>query len=99
MDYDLHGPVRDAFDAGISITSASGRGLGLGNPDCFGPVKWDRAIRPVPFGAQMPALKALRTGPYQSEVHRQFYVHVGPQGHSWVHSSALGESRLLSYYS
>jgi hypothetical protein len=74
-------PVRNAFHAGISITSASGRGLGLGNPDCFGPVKWDRAIRPVPFGAQMPALKALRTGPYQSEVHRQFYVCTcGPSG-------------------
>jgi hypothetical protein len=26
--YDLHGPVRNAFDAGKSITRASGRGLG-----------------------------------------------------------------------
>jgi hypothetical protein len=29
--YDLHGPVRTAFDADNSITRASGRGLGPGN--------------------------------------------------------------------
>jgi hypothetical protein len=30
-------PVRNAFYAGKSITSASGRGLGPGNQDFFGP--------------------------------------------------------------
>ncbi len=39
--YDLYGPVRNAFDAGKSITRASGKGLG--------PVKWHRAVRRVPF--------------------------------------------------
>jgi hypothetical protein len=76
--YDLYGPIRNAFDAGKSITRASGRGLG--------PVKWQRAVGQVPFGAQkvkisrtqpppispskgLPASKALCTGLYQSEVH------------------------------
>ncbi len=31
------GPVRNAFDAGKSITGASGWGLGPGNRDFFGP--------------------------------------------------------------
>ncbi len=35
--YDLYGPVRNDFDAGASITRASGRGLGPGNRDFFGP--------------------------------------------------------------
>jgi hypothetical protein len=39
--------VRSAFDADKSITRASGRGLGPGNRDFLGPVKWR-----VPFGAQ-----------------------------------------------
>ncbi len=50
--YDLYGPTRNAFDAGKSITRASGRGLGPGNRDFLGPVKWHRAVRRVPFGAQ-----------------------------------------------
>jgi hypothetical protein len=41
MDYDLYGPVRNAFDAGRYITSACGRGFGPGN----------RAVRRAPFGA------------------------------------------------
>jgi hypothetical protein len=43
--YDLYGPVRNAFDAGKSVTRASGRGLGLGNRDFLGPVKWHQAVR------------------------------------------------------
>jgi hypothetical protein len=35
--YDFYGPVCNAFDAGKSITRASGRGLGPGNQDFFGP--------------------------------------------------------------
>jgi hypothetical protein len=35
--YDLYGPVRHAFDAGSIHTRASGRGLGPGNRDFFGP--------------------------------------------------------------
>ncbi len=35
--YDLYGPESSAFDAGKSITRASGRGLGPGNQDFFGP--------------------------------------------------------------
>ncbi len=35
--YDLYVPVCNAFDAGKSITRASGRGLGPGNQDFFGP--------------------------------------------------------------
>jgi len=34
----------------VSITRASGRGLGPGNQDFFGPVKWHRADRRVSFG-------------------------------------------------
>ncbi len=48
----------------------------------LGPVEWHGADRWVPFGVQnsrdfqgtppshLPASKALRTGPYQSDVHR-----------------------------
>ncbi len=35
--YDLYGTVCNAFDAGKSITRASGRGLGPGNQEFFGP--------------------------------------------------------------
>ena len=35
--YDLYGLLRNAFDAGKSITRASGRGLGPGKQDFFGP--------------------------------------------------------------
>jgi hypothetical protein len=36
LTYDLYGPVRNAFDAGKSVTRASGRGLGPGNQrDCY----------------------------------------------------------------
>jgi hypothetical protein len=35
--YNLYGPVCNAFDAGKSITRASGRGLGPGKQDFFGP--------------------------------------------------------------
>jgi hypothetical protein len=35
-----------------SITRASGRGLGPGNQDFSGPVKWHQADRQVPFGAK-----------------------------------------------
>ncbi len=38
-------PVRNAFDAGKHITRASGGGF-------LGLVKWHRAVRRVPFGAQ-----------------------------------------------
>jgi hypothetical protein len=47
---DLHGPKRNAFDVGNSITRASGRGLGPGNQ--VGPVKWYRDIWRVLSGAQ-----------------------------------------------
>ncbi len=50
--YELYGPVRYAFDAGKSITRASGWGLGPGNRDFLGPVKWHQAVGRVPFGAQ-----------------------------------------------
>ncbi len=43
--YDVYGPVRNTF-------VASGMGLGSGNRDFFGPVKWHRAYRQLPFGAQ-----------------------------------------------
>jgi hypothetical protein len=41
--YDLYSPVLNVLDACISITRASGRGLG--------PVKWHRSDRRVSFGA------------------------------------------------
>jgi hypothetical protein len=42
--YNLCGPVRNAFDAGNSITRASGMGLDPKNRDFLGPVKWHRTI-------------------------------------------------------
>ncbi len=41
--------VRNVLDACRSITRASGRGLGPGNQDFLGPVKWHGAIRQVPL--------------------------------------------------
>ncbi len=43
--YDLYGPVRNVVDACIYITRASGRGLGPGNREFLGPVKWHEADR------------------------------------------------------
>ncbi len=50
--YDLYGPVRNVFDAGRYITWASGRGWAMEMESFLGPVKWHRAERRVPFGAQ-----------------------------------------------
>jgi len=50
--YDLYGPVRNVFVAGISITRAVGGGWALELESFLGPVKWHRADRRVPFGAQ-----------------------------------------------
>jgi hypothetical protein len=50
---DLYSPVHNVLDACISITKGSGRGLGPGFESFFGPVKWHRADRRVPFGARL----------------------------------------------
>jgi hypothetical protein len=50
--YDLYGPVYNFSDAGRYIAWASGMGLGPGNGEFLGPVKWHRADRRVPFEAQ-----------------------------------------------
>jgi hypothetical protein len=55
-----------------------GGGWALEIKTFLGPVKWHQAFRrepgtnPLPLAQVMdlPALKTLRTGPYQSEVHR-----------------------------
>ncbi len=78
--YDLYGPIRNAFDASKSIMRASGRVLGplkwqlaVRKVLPFGA----QMLRfpgpnPLPLAQVMdlPASKALLTGPYQSEVHR-----------------------------
>ncbi len=89
--------VRNAFDAGKSITRPSGRGLDPRYLYFFGPFErassrqanafWGpKKLRfsgpnPLPLAQVMdlPTSKALHTGPYQSEVHRQFYVHELPR--------------------
>jgi hypothetical protein len=48
--YDLYSPVCNVFDAGRYITWASGRGLGPGNGEFFGPCEMTSGQ--VPFGAQ-----------------------------------------------
>ncbi len=45
-------PTHNVLGACISITRGSGRGLGHGIREFLGPVKWHRADRRVPFGAQ-----------------------------------------------
>ncbi len=42
--------MHNVLDACISIARASGRGMGLGNQEFLGPVKWHRTDRRVPFG-------------------------------------------------
>jgi hypothetical protein len=51
-------PLRNAFDAGKSITRASGRGLSSGNQDFFGPC--ENGIEP---------LGECRLGPLKVNVH------------------------------
>jgi hypothetical protein len=51
--YDLYRPVHNVFDACRSITRASRRGLGPGNRELLGPVKWLQADRRVPFGTKL----------------------------------------------
>ncbi len=52
-DLDVYGPVCNAFDAGNSITRASGGGWALEIKTFFlGLVKCHRAVRQMPFGAQ-----------------------------------------------
>jgi hypothetical protein len=50
----INTPVHNVLDACISITRAGGRGWALEIESFFGPVKWHRADRRVPFGAQKP---------------------------------------------
>ncbi len=45
-------PCVNVFDACRYITRASRRGLGNGNREFLGPVKWHRVDRRGPFGAQ-----------------------------------------------
>jgi hypothetical protein len=53
--------VRNVFDAGRYITWASGRGLGPGNGEFFGPCeKWHRANRRVPFGLSYKEKKSKK---------------------------------------
>jgi hypothetical protein len=47
--YDLYSPDHNVLDACISITRASGRGLGPGIREFLGPLKWHRVDRRVPF--------------------------------------------------
>jgi hypothetical protein len=47
--YDLYSPVNNVLDASISITRASGRGLGPGYREFYGPCEMHRANRQVPF--------------------------------------------------
>ncbi len=58
---DLYSPVHNVLDACISIMRASGRGLGPGSREFLGPVKWHRADRRGPVGAQK--FKISRTQP------------------------------------
>jgi hypothetical protein len=69
--YNLYGPIRNAIDAGKSITRASGRGLGPGNRDFFGPCE-------IALSRQVSAIWGPKR-PYQSEVHMWFYVHEPPR--------------------
>ncbi len=57
--YNLHNPIRNAFDADKSILRASGGGGGrtLEIETFLGPVKWHRAVRREPLGAQKSCAK------------------------------------------
>ncbi len=59
--YDFYSPVHNVLDACISITRASGRGWALEFERFLGPVKWHRADRRVPFGAQKTHKKLWRS--------------------------------------
>jgi hypothetical protein len=52
--YDLYGPVHNVFDACRyrTLRGQVGGGLGPGNRELLGPVKWHRADRRVQFWAQ-----------------------------------------------
>jgi hypothetical protein len=51
--YDLYSPVHNGLDACLSITRASGRGLGRGNQEFIGPCEMALSrYRRVPFGVQ-----------------------------------------------
>ncbi len=80
--YDLYSPMHNVLDVCISITRASAKGLGPGYREFLGPVKWQRADRRVPFGAQvkdMHTSKTLGTWLYK---HRCIggFMHKRPQG-------------------
>ncbi len=73
-----------AFDAGKSIMRKIGRGIGPRNRDFLGPVKWHRAVRWVPFGAQKrrgqppPTCPSNRFARNQSITYRALSIR-GPQ--------------------
>ncbi len=48
--YDLHGPVRNAFDGQHPLLGQVGEGWALEIESILGPVKWHRADRQVSFG-------------------------------------------------
>jgi hypothetical protein len=71
--YDLYSSVHIVLDACISITRGSGRGLGPGIREFFGPGEMASSCWRVQFGAKkmdMHASKTLCTGLYKSLVHK-----------------------------
>jgi hypothetical protein len=63
--YDLYGPVRIAFDAGgqHQLRGQVQGGWALDFETFLGPVKWHRADRRVPFGAQKSRSKYIGCPP------------------------------------
>jgi hypothetical protein len=73
QQYDLYGPCVMLLMWAASIAWASGRGLGPGNRDFLGPVKWHRAERRV----QVPPTACPRNGccPHQKHYARKRINH------------------------
>jgi hypothetical protein len=93
--FDLYGPLRNALMRANPLLGQVRGGWALEIKTFLSPMKWHRTFRrmlfpgpyPLPLAQVMdlPASKALHTGPFQSQVNGYFYVHElpGPIARLW----------------
>jgi hypothetical protein len=93
--YQLYGPVHNAFDAGKSISKASGRGgrgLGTGNRDFFGPCEMASSRQ---ASAISQVKSTIRTGLYLWYTHRtSSYITSSYKTSSYIQNLHLPNVRL-----
>jgi hypothetical protein len=93
--YNLYGPVHNAFDAGKSITWASGRGLGPGNRDFSGPCEMASSCH---GSANRGPKKSRFQGPTPSHLPKKWICpHQNHYVHGRINERSIGNFMNISF--